>query len=195
MVTTKKNLDKPYTANYPVLEAWLQKHEAQCNWQLPIGDKRNPQGYVESWFSRSWKMPVVIIVWAKQRGWDIYTAPATNSGEVTLQDAEDRVLAKHCQTCGKAETDNERGYDDGHGRYWCEDCGSMATEDCGSMATEKKVVFGVVPELNETEKKMLREGSDFISVIKSIRSRTTSGLKEAHEAVSAFRRNLRSPTV
>jgi hypothetical protein len=85
----KKLKDKPYVSNYPPLDAWLKEHDGRCNWQLPLGDPDEPRGYVECW--QVGKGLALIIVHAKQLGWELYTAPNTNRIDETLIDAALRL--------------------------------------------------------------------------------------------------------
>jgi hypothetical protein len=90
-VPTKKNSskNKPYTANYPLLQAWLDQHEARCVWQVPLGPARNPTAYVESWHAHGHGF--IVTVFADNKGWDIYTSCDSYSVPATLYDAEVRL--------------------------------------------------------------------------------------------------------
>lgn len=95
--TTKAETDdtknKPYVSNYPPLRDWLHKHEAFCQWQLPLGPEDNPNAYVEMWQpSDGW--PVVVIAHHNQFGWEIYTSHPTNDIEATLADADARIARR-----------------------------------------------------------------------------------------------------
>jgi hypothetical protein len=85
-----KDEDKPYVENYPPLHAWLKKHGAHCNWQVPIGGARKPTAYVESWILRGGR-EVIVVVRARKRGWDIYTPEQSAGVEETLRAVEVRI--------------------------------------------------------------------------------------------------------
>lgn len=85
-----KDEDKPYIENYPPLHAWLHKHGAHCNWQLPIGRKDRPTAYVESWLFRGGR-EVIIVVRSQKLGWDIYTPEQSNDVAATLEAVEARI--------------------------------------------------------------------------------------------------------
>lgn len=80
--------DKPYVDNYPPLKAWLDKHEARCNWQLPLSKRGET-------FVESWSMPnghdFLLTIHAYRRGWNLYTADRRGEIVVTLEDAEERL--------------------------------------------------------------------------------------------------------
>jgi hypothetical protein len=90
-MTDKKDSDKnePCVENYPMLNDWLEKHRARCNWQMPLGGVKKPAAYVESWIANGHEF--IVRVNANQTGWEIYTACDSNSAPATLHDAELRL--------------------------------------------------------------------------------------------------------
>jgi hypothetical protein len=84
---------KPYVENYPALHEWLQKLEARCDWQLPIGPAKEPHAYVEQWSSHSCR-PFVVIIYANNNGWNVFTDCADGRVDATLRDAEVRTTTK-----------------------------------------------------------------------------------------------------
>jgi hypothetical protein len=89
---TRKSKDKPYIDNYPPLKEWLNKHEARCYWQFPLGDVDNPTAFVEQW--RIGANVVVVIVRADQMGWDIYLPCKSHMIDETFAEVEDRLGLK-----------------------------------------------------------------------------------------------------
>jgi len=83
------DLDQPWVDNYPALKEWLNKHKAFCQWQLPMGDKDAPQAYVECW--QIGNRQVIVLVHAKQGGWNIFTDTNDNRIDATLADATKRL--------------------------------------------------------------------------------------------------------
>lgn len=86
-----KDEDKPYVENYPPLRDWLRDHNARCNWQIPIGNPREPTGYVESYALQGAKGDLIVVVHARKMGWNIYTAERTGEVVKTFADAEQRI--------------------------------------------------------------------------------------------------------
>lgn len=82
--------DKPYIENYPPLHAWLHKHGAHCNWQLPIGRKDRPTAYLESWIFRGGREAIIMVRW-KKMGWEIYLPEQSNDVTETLRAVETRL--------------------------------------------------------------------------------------------------------
>lgn len=82
--------DKPWISNYPPLQEWLNKIEARCAEQIPVGGGRNPISYLEKWITPSGRV-FLVEVRAYNRGWDIFTASDSNMINETLTDAESRL--------------------------------------------------------------------------------------------------------
>lgn len=83
--------NKPYTANYPPLDAWLKEHATACHWQLPRGPKNKPLSMVECW--QVGDRQVIIVVHAGRRGWEIYSSLNCNAIDASLLDALERCQA------------------------------------------------------------------------------------------------------
>jgi hypothetical protein len=90
MAKSINDIDKPWVDNYPPLRDWLRKHEARCNWQLPLGNKSFPNAYVESWIAPNGR-EFVVVVQANRLGWNIYTPEPSSEIVGTLADAERRL--------------------------------------------------------------------------------------------------------
>lgn len=90
-VAKDQDTDKPWIHNYPPLRDWLNKHEARCNWQIPLGDPDRPNAYVESWTFAGATGEVIIVVLANQNGWNLYTPHTGNKIDDSLIDAEHRL--------------------------------------------------------------------------------------------------------
>jgi hypothetical protein len=89
-----KDKNAPYVENYPVLHEWLHKHGTQCMWQAPIlGPPKHPTAYAECWIFRGGAM-VIVTVFDKGRGWDIWTSCGSNKTAETFADAEARLGIK-----------------------------------------------------------------------------------------------------
>jgi hypothetical protein len=87
---TGKYAARAYVENYPPLHEWLKKHEARCNWQVPIaGESSDPAAFVESWAVGRGEL--ILVVRAHQHGWNIFTALPGNGIEESLADAEIRL--------------------------------------------------------------------------------------------------------
>lgn len=86
-----KNADKPWIHNYPPLRDWLSKHEARCNWQLPLGNPDRPNAYVESWSFARGTGEILVVVHANQNGWNLYTPHNSLKIDETIADAERRI--------------------------------------------------------------------------------------------------------
>jgi hypothetical protein len=80
------NADKPWVANYPPLATWLEKINAACIEQHPIGPLSNPIAYLERWMANG--RVFVVEVRSNRRGWNVYTARHTNRIDETLANAE-----------------------------------------------------------------------------------------------------------
>ena len=80
---------KPWVANYPPLQEWLQKIHAQCLEQIPLGENPDLSGYVERWQANA--RTFLVIVRARRMGWDILTPCYSNEIAATLADAEKRL--------------------------------------------------------------------------------------------------------
>lgn len=88
------NSNKPWVSNYPALQQWLDDHEAQCAWQLPMGDPDAPSTYVEAWQFSNGRI-ATITIHGNRSGWNIYTPHPSNLTADSLADAEKRLgLAK-----------------------------------------------------------------------------------------------------
>jgi hypothetical protein len=81
---------KPYVSNYPPLKQFLDKMEARCVEQLPIGNARTPVAYLEKWAAPNGRT-FVIEVRANRMGWEIYTGIDSGLIAETLTDAESRL--------------------------------------------------------------------------------------------------------
>ena len=88
---TGKYPNRAYVENYPPLHEWLRKHEARCNWQVPLGgeEPENPTAFIESW--QVGRGELIVVVRANQFGWNIYTALPGNGIAESLADAEVRL--------------------------------------------------------------------------------------------------------
>lgn len=94
--------NQPWVKNYPPLAAWLEKHQARCSWQLPVGHQEPPRTSVECWlFSGTTDAPgqkpyhtarlAIITIHCNKMGWEIYTPCASTEIVRTLRDAEARL--------------------------------------------------------------------------------------------------------
>jgi len=84
----------PYVSNYPQLQEWLDKNEARCMWQLPMGESGSydyPRAYVECYQIPANGRVFIVLVHADRHGWDIYTACGNMNIEATLNDADIRL--------------------------------------------------------------------------------------------------------
>jgi hypothetical protein len=88
--------NKPWTSNYPPLEAWLDKHNAQCMYQLPTSPRQptddedwQPRAYVEMYLIGG--RPCIVIIHANKMGWEIYTPIGSTKITETFADAEQRL--------------------------------------------------------------------------------------------------------
>lgn len=103
------NSNKPYVSNYPVLQAWLEKHNARCMWQVPrepkpddVGYDWAPQAYIECWMVRR---PIIIVIYSNKMGWEMYSALDSAKYADTFEDAEKRLgivptPSPVCPECG-----------------------------------------------------------------------------------------------
>lgn len=94
MPRLKKRSDaaQPWVANYPALKEWLDKHEARCQQQIPVGGtKEEPDRYLEYWLFPSSGKLAWIEVRSGGMGWEIYTAQDSPDIEETLEDADARL--------------------------------------------------------------------------------------------------------
>ena len=82
---------RPDINNYPPLRDWLHKLEARCMWQLPVGNRANPDAYLEMWYGAGLPRPVVVLVYADRMGWELFTPCDRAQVEATLADAEARM--------------------------------------------------------------------------------------------------------
>jgi len=86
----KKSKSKvPTTADYPVLVAWLNKHNARCHWQASHGEMAHAVTAIEGWLVNG--HIVIVEVYSEGRGWNIYTTSDDNRIDVSLLDAELRI--------------------------------------------------------------------------------------------------------
>lgn len=91
--TTKLDaMDEPWVANYPPLQAWLQKIEARCLSQTPT-DGTPFKRYIEVWQAPG-STPFIVLVRSFRHGWDIFTPANTTRIDTTLADAEARIFSK-----------------------------------------------------------------------------------------------------
>jgi hypothetical protein len=87
----QKQSSKPYVSNYPDLQAFLDRANARCNWQLRLGGTEDePTGYVEQWMFAGGKV-AVIVIHANGNGWDIFTSADRPEIAATLEDAAVRL--------------------------------------------------------------------------------------------------------
>ena len=95
-----KKTDYPSTRNYPPLHSWLNKHNAQCAWELEHGpftvvtrkgedSERVPAFKVSSFLICG--AEVIVKVYANRQGWNLYTPHLGNNIPETLTDAEQRL--------------------------------------------------------------------------------------------------------
>lgn len=82
--------DEPYIGHYPTLRDWLALHECRCDWQSPIGPKNAPNAYVEQWSTPKGR-PMIITIYSRGHGWEIYTPNDSNKIDETFTDAEARL--------------------------------------------------------------------------------------------------------
>lgn len=88
--SSETDKDKPYVENYPPLRDWLRQIGARCDWQVPLGNAKAPVAYVEQW-QASGARSFIVVVCAKQHGWNIFTDCGDNSIGATLIDAAARI--------------------------------------------------------------------------------------------------------
>jgi len=98
---SKDTTMEPWVSNYPPLKAWLDKHEARCQWQLPSNPRPNdaawdwsPGSYIEGWRLKGSNAVVILVVHSNKMGWDVFTSVGTNNVGDTLEDAEKRLGLK-----------------------------------------------------------------------------------------------------
>ncbi len=90
--------DQPWVSNYPPLKSWLEKIEARCLQQTPVGvssdddDDASPMAYLETWLANGHVF--LVEVRANRLGWNIYTCADTNATDATLFDASQRLGIK-----------------------------------------------------------------------------------------------------
>lgn len=89
-MNTTKNANKPWISNYPPLKAWLDKIDARCQDQIPVGGPIEPTAYLEKWGTLDGRI-FIVEVRANQMRWDIYTDANTPHIDLTLVDAEERL--------------------------------------------------------------------------------------------------------
>lgn len=86
-----KHKDKPWVSNYPPLNDFLQDNQARCNWQIRMGGTEDePTGYVEHYLFPNGKVAIVV-VHARQEGWDIYIPSDSLKVDETLAEATKRL--------------------------------------------------------------------------------------------------------
>lgn len=82
--------DAPTTRDYPALHAWLQKHDARCQWELD-----HNKGETNAFKVISFHFPAsghhVLVQVHHRMGWNLYTAFTGNSVSDSLEDAERRL--------------------------------------------------------------------------------------------------------
>jgi hypothetical protein len=87
----EKHKHKPWVENYPPLARFLEDSEARCAWQLRLGGSEDePTGYVEQYIFPNGKLAIVV-VHARQGGWDIFIPSDSPKVEVTLAEATKRL--------------------------------------------------------------------------------------------------------
>lgn len=91
-MTQHGNSDKPYISNYSPLKEWLDRIDARCMRQIPVGDPKHPSAYLEMWMAAS--RVFVVEVRSNKNGWNIYTGADTNRADETFADAEARLGIK-----------------------------------------------------------------------------------------------------
>lgn len=87
MARSTEDRDKPWVSNYPALLAWLDKHRARCMWQEY--DNEHSRRSVEGWLVGD--TMVIVLVYADQRGWELFTPCLDTEIAATLADAEKRL--------------------------------------------------------------------------------------------------------
>lgn len=99
MTEKKTKVALPSVSDYPKLEQWLTRHRARCAWQQSLASpsQHSEPARIECW--RVGKGVLLIQIWAKPNGWDIYTSLGENSVNDTLLDAERRCGIDPC--CGE----------------------------------------------------------------------------------------------
>lgn len=90
MAKARKTEDKPYVENYPPLRGWLRQIGARCDWQVPLGNAKEPIAYVEQWQAPTGRS-FIVVVHAMRHGWNIYTDCADDGIAPTLIDAAVRI--------------------------------------------------------------------------------------------------------
>lgn len=84
------NKNKPWVSNYPPLHDFLREIDARCDWQIPYGPARAPTMYVEQWRAPG-AAPFIIVVYADQHGWNIFTATLSEKIDATIEDVKRRI--------------------------------------------------------------------------------------------------------
>lgn len=85
--------DRPYVENYPPLKEWLDKNNARCDWQSPVGPEKDPVAYVEQWYING-KSAFLVTIRSNQMGWEIFTSGNDVRIPQTLKDAEERIARR-----------------------------------------------------------------------------------------------------
>jgi hypothetical protein len=90
----EKHKDKPWVSNYPPLRDFLADNDARCNWQLRLGGTEDePMGFVEQHVFPNGRIAIVV-VHARQMGWEIFTPGTSMKVDETLVDAAARLGLK-----------------------------------------------------------------------------------------------------
>lgn len=89
---TNKNIDEPWTSNYPPLHDWLMNSEARCDWQLRYG--KGGAGFMLEQWRMPGSLPFIVLVHTKQAGWDVFTPTDDRAIEATLADVRARIFPR-----------------------------------------------------------------------------------------------------
>lgn len=93
-MTRNDTSNKPWISNYPPLQDWLNKIDARCQDQIPVGGPVEPIAYLEKWGTPNGRV-FIVEVRANKMGWNIYTSTDDGTIQGTLQDAESRLGLNH----------------------------------------------------------------------------------------------------
>lgn len=86
----KDTRNKPWVSNYPPLKDWLDKINAWCIEQTPIGNTQNPVAYWEKWCTPNGRTFIVEVRY-NALGWNVFTDSGSSMISETLDDAEIRL--------------------------------------------------------------------------------------------------------
>jgi hypothetical protein len=82
--------DQPLVENEPSLEDWLAHHKAKLLWQHDGPDQQGIPTYRIAGYQIGARTAIVVIR-ARQMGWDIFTPGNSTDIDHTLADAESRL--------------------------------------------------------------------------------------------------------